>query len=156
MGLLSVFEEKDVKARLVIKELKEGEEERKLQGIGLRVYISGKILTSPLNGGAAMNKRDGSVEVLLEGKKGDIERFVEELKEERPELATNPVMIGPEYDDSLYVPDVMRYSQALQMEQLGKGISMFGEFNENLKGMAGFVKTLPRDIARELKKVIKG
>jgi len=148
------------KARYYIKD--------KVQEVGYRVHIMDKILNSGLNG-TAINLADGRVEVRLEGEKERIEEFYEELKKEKPELAENTEIYDLEFNASLNVPDSMRSSQALMLEQLSKGIVYIagmsrsidgmGEriegMDENIKGMReeiwdGFDK-LPERIAKELK-----
>src|SRR3989338_5079942 len=101
-----------------------------VQDVGYRLFIMQKILNSTLTGGTAINMPDGRVKVLLEGDRDEIEQFIKELKEEHPELAKNPTMTVTEYETSLHVPDVMRSSQALQMEQFGKSVVFLGKLSQ--------------------------
>ena len=127
------------KARFYVKD--------KVQDVGYRVHIMQKILNSGLNG-ATINLADGRVEVRLEGEKERIDEFYEELKKENtPEL----VMGKPEFHDlefnaDLMVPDSMRSSQALMLEQLSKGIGYIAGMNERKKGLDGSIKGMDGSI----------
>ncbi len=149
------------KARFYIKD--------KVQEVGYRVHIIQKILNSGLNG-TALNLADGRVEVRLEGEKEQIIEFYEELKKvSTPELAGNPGFYDLEFNADLNVPDSMRSSQALMLEQLSKGIvyiagmnesikgmsACIGGMDENIKGMNEKLDKLPERIAKELKEVLK-
>jgi len=153
------------KARFYIKD--------KVQEVGYRVHIIQKILNSGLNG-TAINLADGRVEVRLEGEKERIEDFYEELKKENtPNLSLEKKALPKkqqyhdlEFNADLMVPDSMRSSQALMLEQLSKGIVYVAGMKESMAGMKesmdemkgemreGF-KNLPKEIAKELKKVLK-
>ncbi|MFQ5974789.1 MAG: acylphosphatase [Candidatus Hydrothermarchaeales archaeon] len=121
------------KARFYIKD--------KVQDVGYRSFVMQKILESPLKKGIAKNLPDDRVEVLLDGNKKDIERLVDALKKEKPELAENPTMSEIDYKVEITVPEVMRASQSLVLEQFGKGIVV--------------LDAMPERIAKELKKVLK-
>ncbi|MEA2076227.1 MAG: acylphosphatase [Euryarchaeota archaeon] len=145
------------KARFYIKD--------KVQKVGYRVHIIQKILNSGLNG-TAINLADGRVEVRLEGEKERMIEFYEEFKKEKPELAKNSEYQNLEFNADLMVPDSMRSSQALMLEQLSKGIVYVAGMKESMDGMKesmdgmkgemreGF-KNLPKEIAKELKEVLK-
>ena len=116
----------------------------KVQEVGYRAFVMERLLETNLKGGA-VNTEDGNLKVLLEGKKKDIIAFVERLKREMPELAENPVLIGPEFDDSLQIPDEIRVAHSLEMNQFGKAVvyldgidkkldSLPDKINENLGG----------------------
>jgi len=125
-----------------------------------------KILNSGLNG-TAINLADGRVEVRLEGEKERIIEFYEELKKAKPELAGNPGFYDLEFNADLMVPDSMRSSQALMLEQLSKGIVYVAGMKESMDGMKesmdgmkeemreGF-KALPKEIAKELRDLLEG
>ncbi|MBI1974201.1 acylphosphatase [Candidatus Micrarchaeota archaeon] len=104
----------------------------KVQDVGYRVHIVGKILESPLEG-TAVNTADGSVKVMLRGEKEHILQFYEELKKEKPELAENPAMSKPEFNEALEVPDAMRSSQHLMLGQFSKGVGFLAEMNQKLE-----------------------
>lgn len=134
------------KARFFIKD--------KVQEVGYRVHIMQKILNSDLEGNV-INLEDGRVEVRLEGEKERIIEFYEELKKEKPELAENLHFFDLEFKADLLVPDSMRSSQALMLEQLGKGIVYTAKLIEETMGMRrelreGFER-LPGRIAKALK-----
>jgi acylphosphatase len=148
------------KARFFIKD--------KVQEVGYRVHIMQKILNSDLEGNV-INLADGGVEVRLEGEKERIIEFYEELKKEKPELAKNPHFIDLEFKADLLVPDSMRSSQALMLEQLGKGIVYtaklfeetmgmrrelregFSELGNKMDGVGDKIDNLPERIAKALK-----
>lgn len=148
------------KARFYIKD--------KVQEVGYSVHIMQKILNSDLKG-TVINLADGRVEVRLEGEKERIEEFYEGLKSGRnkPELAEKPELYDLEFNAELMVPDSMRSSQALILEQLGTGIvyiagmsDRIDGMNENITGMRvemrdGF-KSLPKEIAKELRDLLVG
>jgi acylphosphatase len=136
--------------------------EDKVQEVGYRVYIMQKILNSDLSG-TALNLADGRVEVRLEGEKERIIEFYEELKKAKPELAGNPGFYDLEYNADLMVPDSMRSSQALMLEQLSKEIVYVAGMNESIKGMNTRIEgmnekldRLPKEMAKELKELLGG
>jgi len=130
-----------------------------------RLFIIQRILDSDLEG-TARNLPDGRVEVLLKGEKEHIIDFVKQLKEEKPELAKNPTLSEIGYNDSLIIPDVMRTSQGLVVEQLGKGVPLLVGINDKLdkvdkkldkldkldklEGIERKLDELPKRIAEEL------
>ncbi len=145
-----------VKARFIISDT--------VQDVDCRAIITEKICNSRLNG-VPRNLPDGRVEVILEG---EIERFIEELREELPKRLQKPPNPGIEfskieYSDKLIVPDTMRASQGLLIGQLNKGIELLGVLPEKMaEGLRpDFNKLnerfneLPGKIAEELKKVLK-
>jgi acylphosphatase/archaellum component FlaC len=117
------------KARFYIKD--------KVQEVGYRVHIMQKILNSDLSG-TVINLADGRVEVRLEGEKERIEEFYEDLKSgnNKPEHAEKPELYDLEFNAELMVPDSMRSSQALILEQLGKGIVYIAGMSERIDGMS--------------------
>lgn len=135
------------KARFYVKD--------KVQEVGYRVHITQKILNSDLKGNA-INLADGRVEVRLEGEKERIIEFYEELKKEKPELAKNSEYQDLEFNADLMVPDSMRSSQALILEQLSKGIVYIAGMSESIKGMDEKLDKLPQRIAKELKDLLEG
>jgi acylphosphatase len=142
------------KARFYIKD--------KVQEVGYRVHIMQKILNSDLKGNV-LNLADGRVEVRLEGEKERIEEFYEELrKENTPNLSLEKKALPKkqqfydlEFNADLMVPDSLRSSQALMLEQLSKGIVYIAGMNENIKGMNDKLDSLPERIAKELKAVLR-
>ena len=147
----------------------------KVQEVGYRVHIMQKILNSGLKG-TVINLADGRVEVRLEGEKERIDDFYEELKsgKNKPELAEKPDIYDLEFNAELIVPDSMVSSQALVIEQLGKGIVYIAgmseriggmserieKMDENITGMRGEMrdgfKSLPKEMAKELKDLLEG
>lgn len=103
-----------------------------VQEVGYRLYIIEKILNSNLNG-TALNLPDGRIKVLLEGEKERILEFIEELKKEKLELAKNPQISTTEFDEKLVVPESMKSSQALQLEQFGKSVVYLTKMSENME-----------------------
>jgi len=120
------------KARFYIKD--------KVQEVGYRVRIMQKILNSGLKG-TVINLADGRVEVRLEGEKERIEDFYEELKsgKNKPELAEKADFYDLEFNADLIVPDSMVSSQALVLEQLGKGIVYIAGMSERIGGMGDHI-----------------
>ena len=112
-----------VKAYLIIKD--------HVQDVGYRVWIMERILETNLQGGP-INQPDGSIKVLLEGTRKEILEFVERLKQEKPELAENPVMVGPTFVAGLSIPEKMVLTHALQMNQFGKAIVYLDGMKTNL------------------------
>ena len=93
-----------------------------------------RILETNLQGGP-INQLDGSIKVVLEGTKKEILEFVERLKAERPELAENPVMVGPTFVFDLQVPEKMVMTHSLQMNQFSKAIIYLAKMSEKLDKM---------------------
>ena len=127
------------KARFYIKD--------KVQEVGYRVHIMQKILNSDLKGNV-INLADGRVEVRLEGEKERIEEFYEELKKENsPELvAGKPEFYDLEFNADLMVPDSMRSSQALMLEQLTKGIVYIAGMSRSIDGMGERIEGMNENI----------
>lgn len=144
----------------------------RVQKVGYRLFIIQKILNSTLDG-TALNLPDGRIEVRLKGEKEHILRFIEELKKEKPELAQNPIVSQPEFDEGLDVPDAMRSSQALLTRQLGKGVkhivgienrlenvgkdiqNLAKETREGFKELGQKIDSLPEKISRETREGFK-
>ena len=103
----------------------------KVQEVGYRVFVMERILESSLKGGV-VNALDGNVKVILEGKEEDTIAFGARLNKEMPELAENPVFIGPEFDDSLEIPDEIRVAHSLEMNQFGKAIVYLDRIDKKL------------------------
>ncbi len=138
----------------------------RVQDVGYRVFVMERLLETQLKGGA-VNTEDGEVKVLLEGSHKDIVAFVERLKREMPELAENPVMVGPVFDETLEVPDEIRVSHSLQMNQFGKAVGYLAGMDKKLDagfdrlekkfdefgiGLGSKIDELPRKISDELGK----
>src|SRR3989344_9598654 len=103
----------------------------KVQEVGYRAFVMERFLETNLKGGA-VNTPDGNVMVLMQGRREDIIAFVERLKRERPELAENPVLVGPNFDESLQIPDEVRLSHALEMNQFGKAVVYLAGIDKKL------------------------
>ena len=114
----------------------------KVQEVGYRVFVMERILESNFKGGV-VNTPDRGLKIILEGRKKDIIAFGERLRKEMPELAENPVFTGPEFDESLEVPDEIRLSHALEMNQFGKAVVY-------LSGIDKKLDELPEKIADKL------
>ena len=126
----------------------------KVQEVGYRVFVMERILESSLKGGV-VNALDGNVKVILEGKEEDIIAFGERLKKEMPELAENPVFIGPEFDDSLEIPDEIRVAHSLEMNQFGKAIVYLAGIDKKLdKGFESLGNRL-EPLLKEILNVLK-
>lgn len=102
-----------------------------VQEVGYRVSVMERLLETNLKGGV-INMQDGRVKVLVEGEKGEILKFVERLKEAKPELAKNPKMTAPEFDAGLTVPDEIRLSHSLQMNQFGKAVVYLAKMDNKM------------------------
>jgi acylphosphatase len=129
-----------------------------VQDVGYRAFVVEKILNSGLNG-TALNTPDGRIKVLLEGDRDRILKFVEELRKEWPELAKNPVLSAPVFDESLVVPESMHSSQALLLGQFGKGVVYLKSIDGKIdalperitNGLGSKIDALPERIAKALK-----
>ena len=106
-----------------------------VQDVGYRLFIMEKLLNSPMKGGAAINMPDGRVKVLMEGHKDEIEHLITELKTEFPKHAEKATISEPTYNETLYIPDKMHASQALQLKQFEKSV-------EYLKPLPGIMQNL--------------
>src|SRR3989338_5580160 len=106
-----------------------------VQDVGYRLFIMEKLLNSPMKGGAAINMPDGRVKVLMEGHKDEIEHLITELKTEFPKHAEKVTISEPTYNETLYIPDKMHASQALQLKQFEKSV-------EYLKPLPGIMQNL--------------
>src|SRR3989338_11666184 len=90
----------------------------KVQEVGYRAFAMECLLETNLKGGA-VNMPDGNVKILVEGEMKTIIDFVERLKVEKPELAENPMLVGPIFDENLQIPDEIRVAHSLEMNQFG-------------------------------------
>jgi|SRR3989338_97958 len=117
----------------------------KVQEVGYRAFVMERFLETNLKGGA-VNTPDGNVMVLMQGRREDIIAFVERLKRERPELAENPVLVGPNFDESLQIPDEVRLSHALEMNQFGKAVVYLAGIDKKMDDLQGGNKRLVEKI----------
>ena len=122
-----------------------------------------------------------TVEVSLEGNPRAVRKFIERLKIEITNEFGNPAITFTEFEENEYIeiPSLHRSSQALVLNQLQKGINVqfkilesqskllesqskliesqtkMADSQAKIQGsqseIAGSLKTLPKDIARELK-----
>lgn len=115
----------------------------RVQEVGYRAFVMERILETNLNGGA-INTPEGNLKVLLEGEESEIIAFVKRLKEEKPELSENPVLIGPDFNDLLEIPDTIRVSHALEMNQFSKAVVYLDRIDKKLDG-------LPEKIAKAIR-----
>ena len=133
-----------------------------VQGVGYRPFILEQIFNFDLNG-APKNLLDGRVEVVVEGRKEDIEDFYEYLKAKMPPAARNPGLSEVEFDD-FHVVDRRDAALALNLNQWNTAIPVVIAINENVVGLGkemreGFermdktLETLPERIARAFKDI---
>ena len=136
----------------------------KVQEVGYRVFVMERILESSFRGGV-VNTPDGGLKIILEGRKKDIIACGERLRKEMPELAENPVFTGPEFDESLEVPDEIRLSHALEMNQFGKAVVYLSgidkkldelperigkKFDDGFNRLGDKIEELPNSIGKKL------
>src|SRR3989338_8258166 len=129
----------------------------KVQEVGYRVFVMERILESSFRGGV-VNTPDGGLKIILEGRKKDIIAFGERLRKEMPELAENPVFTGP-------VPDEIRLSHALEMNQFGKAVVYLSgidkkldelperigkKFDDGFNRLGDKIEELPNSIGKKL------
>ncbi len=130
--------EKEVKALFYI----EPKTERNhAQGIGLRMLLTEKMIHAGFKKGGVINLPDRRVEVVLEGKQEDIEKFHnatrEHLmqwleasmtnKEKLMKMVGNPgIQISNlEFKEGILVLDIGLYSHSLELGQLHKGVDVY-------------------------------
>ena len=130
-----------IKGKFLIK----AKEKDTITNKGIRAFIMERLLNSPLQKGAVLNIDDYTVEVQLEGEKEVVEKLFENLKKALTEKVGNPVINFSEFkeDRELEVPDLMRASQALTVEQLEKGINAQLETSKAVKETSQSVSVLP-------------
>ena len=140
-----------------------------VQGVGYRPFILEQIFNFDLNG-APKNLLDGRVEVVVEGRKEDIEEFYEYLKAKMPPAARNPGLSEVEFGD-FHAVDRRDAALALNLNQWNTAIPVVIAINENVVGLGekmdglgkemreGFermdktLETLPERIARAFKDI---
>ncbi len=146
VGMVSEEESKCVKALFYI-EPKEAH--NRVQHIGCRLLIAEKLIHAGFARGGAFNLPDGRVEVVLEGKKKDIEAFYLDIQQHIVELLESRAhdkdrlrrMIGNpgitlsklEYKDNLLVLDIGLYNHSLEMAQLEKGVDVYYDLTDAIK-----------------------
>jgi acylphosphatase len=104
-----------------------------VQGVGYRPFILEQIFNFDLNG-APKNLLDGRVEVVVEGRKEDIEDFYEYLKAKLPPAARNPGASEIEFGD-FHVVDRRDVALALNLNQWNTAIPVVIEINKNVVGL---------------------
>ena len=104
-----------------------------VQGVGYRPFILEQIFNFDLNG-APKNLLDGRVEVVVEGRKEDIEDFYEYLKAKLPPAARNPGASEIEFGD-FHVVDRKDVALALNLNQWNTAIPVVIEINKNVMGL---------------------
>jgi acylphosphatase len=104
-----------------------------VQGVGYRPFILEQIFNFDLNG-APKNLLDGRVEVVVEGRKEDIEDFYEYLKAKLPPAARNPGASEIEFGD-FHVADRRDVALALNLNQWNTAIPVVIEINKNVMGL---------------------
>jgi acylphosphatase len=151
---ISMAEEGNVKALFYIEPK---EEHNRVQNIGCRMLITEKLIHAGFKKGRVFNLDDGRVEVLIEGKRSDIELFYNDVKEhliEWLEARTKDKeklrrMIGNpgikfselEYKDNLIVLDIGLYSHSLELGQLQKGVDAYYDLTEAIRELRVFLKS---------------
>ena len=104
-----------------------------VQGVGYRPFILEQIFNFDLNG-APKNLLDGRVEVVVEGRKEDIEEFYEYLKAKMPPAARNPGLSEVEFGD-FHAVDRRDSALALNLNQWNTAIPVVIAINENVVGL---------------------
>ena len=104
-----------------------------VQGVGYRPFILEQIFNFNLNG-APKNLLDGRVEVVVEGRREDIEDFYEYLKAKMPPAARNPGLSEAEFGE-FYVANRTDAALALNLNQWNTAIPVVIEINKNVMGL---------------------
>jgi acylphosphatase len=131
------------------------EEHNQVQHIGCRLLIAEKLIHAGFTKGGAFNLPDGRVEVVLEGKKKDIETFHNEIQKDIVELLESRAqdkerlkkMIGNpgirvsqlEFKENLRVLDIGLYSHSLEMAQLEKGVDVYYDLTDAIRKLTTLI-----------------
>lgn len=145
-------EEKDIKALFYIEPKTE---HNRVQDIGLRMLLTEKLIRAGFKKGGAINLDDGRVEVILEGKREDIERFynqtnkhlIEWLEERTNNKERLKKMIGNpgiecsklEFKEGIRVLDIGLYSHSLELGQLQKGVDAYIDMAKAINKLTEFL-----------------
>ena len=116
-----------------------------VQGVGYRPFILEQIFNFNLNG-APKNLLDGRVEVVVEGRREDIEDFYEYLKAKMPPAARNPGLSEAEFGE-FYVADRKDAALALNLNQWNTAIPAVIEINKNVAGLGEKMDGLGENMA---------
>ena len=104
-----------------------------VQGVGYRPFILEQIFNFDLNG-APKNLLDGRVEVVVEGRREDIEDFYEYLKAKMPPAARNPGISEAEFGE-FHVVDRTDVALALNLNQWNTAIPVVISINKNVMSL---------------------
>ena len=104
-----------------------------VQGVGYRPFILEQIFNFNLNG-APKNLLDGRVEVVVEGRREDIEDFYEYLKAKMPPAARNPGLSEAEFGE-FHVADRKDAALALNLNQWNTAIPVVIAINKNVMSL---------------------
>jgi len=104
-----------------------------VQGVGYRPFILEQIFNFNLNG-APKNLLDGRVEVVVEGRKEDIEDFYEYLEAKMPPAARNPGLGEIEFGD-FGVVDRRDAALSLNLNQWNTAIPVVIAINKNVMSL---------------------
>jgi acylphosphatase len=104
-----------------------------VQGVGYRPFILEQIFNFNLNG-APKNLLDGRVEVVVEGRREDIEDFYEYLKAKMPPAARNPGLGEAEFGE-FHVADRKDAALALNLNQWNTAIPVVIAINKNVMSL---------------------
>ena len=104
-----------------------------VRGVGYRPFILEQIFNFNLNG-APKNLLDGRVELIVTGRKEDIEDFYEYLKARMPPAARNPGLGMVEFGD-FHVADRRDAALSLNLNQWNTAIPVVIEINKNVMGL---------------------
>jgi acylphosphatase len=104
-----------------------------VQGVGYRPFILEQIFNFDLNG-APKNLLDGRVEVVVEGRREDIEDFYEYLKAKMPPATRNPGLSEAEFGE-FHVMDRTDTALALNLNQWNTAIPVVISINKNVVGL---------------------
>ena len=122
------------------------EAHNRVQHIGCRLILTEKMIHSGFTKGGVFNLPDGRVEVLLEGKRRDIETFYEDVqrnlvrwleqktdnKERLNALIGNPgiTVSSLEIKSGLRILNIDLFSHSLELGQLEKGIDAYYDLRD--------------------------
>ena len=150
-----------VKARFYI-EPKEAH--NRVQHIGVRLILTEKLIHAGFTRGMVFNLPDGTVEIVVEGNREDIEAFHRQTREHLiawleagntdkdylRRMSGNPgILVGDlEYKQNLRVLRLSLYSHSLEMNQLGKGVDVYYDLKDEMKKNSDAYHGLKEELKR--------
>jgi len=130
---------------------------RQAQHIGCRLTVTTEMIHAGFLRGGAFNLPDGRVEVVLEGRRQDIESFharmdggglaeliIQRANDQKAvrKLIGNPgLIVNPlEYRDDIIVLDIGLFSHSLTFDQIYKGVDVYRDLTAAIKDLRQEIK----------------